>query len=64
MGLMSTVSMIGGLLSPVFAGRVYDVTGRYQSAWMMIAAATMPAVLLILMAKPPRQAVPASTVNS
>lgn len=56
MGLMSTVSMVGGLLSPVFAGRVYDVTGSYHNAWMIIAAATLPSVVLILLAKPPRPA--------
>lgn len=56
MGLMSTISMVGGLLSPVFAGRVYDVTGSYHQAWMIIAVATLPAVVLILLAKPPREA--------
>jgi len=53
MGLMSTVSMVGGLLSPWFAGRVYDMTGSYHNAWMIIAVATLPAVLLIALAKPP-----------
>jgi cyanate permease len=50
---MSTVSMVGGLLSPWFAGRVYDMTGSYHNAWMIIAVATLPAVLLIALAKPP-----------
>ncbi|MDD5288243.1 MAG: MFS transporter [Dehalococcoidales bacterium] len=54
MGLMSTITMVGSLLGPIFAGWVYDATGSYHSAWMIIATATIPGVILILLAKPPR----------
>ena len=54
MGLMSIPSMIGGLFSPVFAGWVYDVTGSYHMAWLIIALASIPAIPLILLAKPPQ----------
>jgi len=54
MGLMASISMIGGLVSPVFAGWVFDVTGSYRLAWWVIALITVPAIPLILLAKPPR----------
>jgi OFA family oxalate/formate antiporter-like MFS transporter len=54
MGLMSLPSMIGGLFSPVFAGWVYDVTGSYHMAWLIIALASIPAIPLILLARPPQ----------
>ena len=53
-GLMSTISMVGGLASPYFAGWIFDVTGSYSQAWQLIALVTIPAIPLILLAKPPR----------
>ncbi len=54
MGLMASISMIGGLASPVFAGWIFDLTGSYRFAWWVIALTTIPAIPLILLAKPPR----------
>lgn len=54
MGLLSTISMIGGLASPVVAGWIFDVTGSYRLAWQIFALATAPAIPLMLLAKPPR----------
>lgn len=54
MGLMMLVSMPGGLASPVLAGWMFDVTGSYQMAWQWFALITVPAVPLILLARPPR----------
>jgi MFS family permease len=53
MGLMVLVTMVGGLMSPVFAGWLFDVTGSYQLAWQLFALVTLPAIPLILLAKPP-----------
>ncbi len=54
MGLMSLMTMIGGLASPVFAGWVFDATGSYRWAWQMLALVTVPAIPLMLLAKPRR----------
>ncbi len=53
MGLMSSVSMLGGLASPVIAGWLFDVMGSYHLAWQLFALATLPAIPLMLLAKPP-----------
>jgi len=57
MGLMSVVSMPAGLVSPVFAGWVFDVTGSYRMAWQIISLMTLPAVFLMLIAAPPKSKV-------
>ena len=54
MGLMGMISMIGGLVSPVIAGWIFDVTGSYRLAWQLFALATLPAIPLMLLAKQPR----------
>jgi len=54
MGLMASVSMLGGLFSPVVAGWVFDVTGTYRLAWQIFSLITFPAVALMLLAKPPQ----------
>ncbi len=54
MGLMSSIGMLGGLASPVIAGWIFDVLGSYRLAWQLSAFITLPAVFLILLAKPPK----------
>jgi len=54
MGLMSIISMMGGLASPVIAGWIFDTMGSYRLAWQLFALVTLPAIPLMLMAKPPR----------
>lgn len=53
MGLMSSIGMLGGLASPVVAGWIFDVTGSYGLAWQIFAVVTLPAIPLLLLAKPP-----------
>ncbi|MFC1965356.1 MFS transporter [Chloroflexota bacterium] len=54
MGLLSAMGMIAGLSSPVIAGWIFDVTGGYRLAWQLFALATVPAIPLMLLAKPPK----------
>jgi MFS family permease len=54
MGLMSLITMIASLTSPVIAGWIFDVTGSYRIAWQIFALITIPAIPLILLAKPPK----------
>ncbi|UCB42620.1 MAG: MFS transporter [Dehalococcoidales bacterium] len=53
MGIMTLVAMVGGLASPIIAGWIFDVTGSYHTAWLLFALVSLPAVPLILLAKPP-----------
>jgi MFS family permease len=53
MGLSSAISMTSGLFSPVIAGWLFDTTGSYSLAWQIFAAITVPAIVLILLTKPP-----------
>ena len=54
MGLISVVSMLGGLSSPIIAGWIFDVTGSYRLAWRIFTLVSIPAIPLMLLAKPPR----------
>ena len=52
-GVMQGIFMAGNILSPVFAGWIYDVHGSYQPAWLILAILTLFSSLLILMLKSP-----------
>jgi len=54
MGAMTLVGMVGGLASPVIAGWIFDITGSYLLAWQLFALVSVPAIPLMLLAKPPR----------
>jgi MFS family permease len=41
--------MIGGALGPVLAGRMFDITGSYQTAFLISAAASVIALILALL---------------
>jgi len=53
MGVMTLISMTGGLASPIIAGWIFDTTGSYQLAWQLFALITVPALPLMLLAKAP-----------
>lgn len=52
-GWVAMIGMLGGVASPVIAGWIFDSTGSYQLAWWIFAVTTIPAIPLILLAKPP-----------
>ena len=54
MGAMALVGMVGGLASPIIAGWIFDFTGSYHLAWQLFALASVPAIPMMLLAKPPR----------
>ena len=54
LGFTGIVSMVGGLVSPVIAGWMFDVTGSYRVAWQIFALVTVPSVPLILLTKAPK----------
>ena len=48
-GLMSSLALVGGVLGPIFAGRMFDVYGNYRRAFLIIApiaAVGAPAIFL------------------
>jgi sugar phosphate permease len=47
-GLAFTIATIGGLLGPVFAGWMYDVTDSYRLAFVLLAVGSLAAVPLVL----------------
>ena len=47
-GLGSTIATLGGLLGPVFAGWMYDVTDSYRVAFVVLSAGSFLAVPLVL----------------
>ena len=54
-GLMFTVSTIGSVAGPIFAGWVHDSTDTYRQAFVVLALATLaaaPAVLMVGEARP------------
>lgn len=53
-GLMTLISTAGGLASPIAAGWTFDVTGSYRLAWQIFALVTLPAIPLMLLARPPK----------
>ncbi|MFC1977586.1 MFS transporter [Chloroflexota bacterium] len=53
-GWLGLISMMGGVASPVIAGWIFDVTGSYRLSWQSFALATLPAIPLLLLARPPR----------
>jgi len=54
MGLISLVSLAGGLSSPIVAGWIFDTTGGYQLAWKAFALISLPAIPFMLLARPPQ----------
>lgn len=53
-GMMTPITLISGVLGPVFAGTVFDVTGSYRPAFTVLAGSILLALVLVLTAKPPK----------
>ena len=53
-GMMTPITLISGVIGPVFAGTVRDVTGSYQLAFTVLAFSILLALMLILTARPPQ----------
>ena len=53
-GMMTPITLISGVVGPVFAGTVYDVTGSYRPAFSILAGSILSALVLVLTAKPPK----------
>lgn len=47
-GLVIGFMTIGGIIGPAFAGWVFDTTGSYQFAWLVLALATAAALVAVL----------------
>lgn len=53
-GLVFTIATLGGLIGPVFAGWMYDETGSYRLAFIILSAGALLAVPLTLSMSQPR----------
>ena len=53
-GFRSSIQMIGIIIGPIVSGYVFDTTGSYQIAFLGFATATIVAMILAIMAAPPR----------
>lgn len=53
-GMMTPITLISGVIGPVFAARVFDITGSYQPAFVVLAGSILVALMLVLTAKPPK----------
>ena len=60
MGFSSLVIMFGMIFGPVFAGVVYDVSGSYRGAFMVLACAAVVGALFFWLAVKPSLPVEAS----
>ncbi|MFH0847270.1 MAG: MFS transporter [Chloroflexota bacterium] len=53
MGFMNSITMIGTVAGPYFAGYTWDATGSYRRAFLVFAVAAAIAMMLALLTKPP-----------
>ncbi|MBI1885750.1 MAG: MFS transporter [Chloroflexi bacterium] len=59
-GLVFTIATVGGVAGPVIAGGIYDWTGGYRPAFLILASGTAMAVPLILSVGRPQSVTPPS----
>jgi sugar phosphate permease len=52
-GMMTPITLISGIVGPVFAATVFDVTGSYRPAFAVLAGSILVALVLVLTAKRP-----------
>jgi MFS family permease len=55
-GFMNPVMMIAGATGPIVAGHVFDTTGSYRPAFLVIGLLTFLAAVVIFFARPRRRA--------
>lgn len=53
MGIIMGISTLAGMATPVFAGAVFDATGSYKGAFLVLGLIAMLSVPMILLARPP-----------
>lgn len=53
-GVMRFISMPVVILAPIYAGWVYDATGSYRDAFVMITALMVVAIVAVLLVRPPK----------
>ncbi len=56
MGILSTGWGLGGLLGPTLGGLIFDLSGNYQSAFLLGEIVSILAFLISIFLKPPRTA--------
>ena len=52
LGLLFFLGMTGGALGPIITGRIYDVSGSYGSAFLIMLAAAVTGVVLSMVLRP------------
>ncbi len=53
LGAVIFIGTIGGAIGPVLAGRVFDITGSYQSFFLLCLALSIAAIILMLFLRQP-----------
>ena len=53
-GILQAIAMTGGILGPIYAGWVYDVTGSYTSAFHITTVIAIAAGVLYFFCLPPK----------
>ncbi|MBU6447044.1 MAG: MFS transporter, partial [Verrucomicrobia bacterium] len=48
-GLTSSCLSLGGIIGPILTGRLIDLTGNYQGAFLLLAAITGVAVIAVIL---------------
>jgi len=51
-GIFIFVGRIGGAISPTLAGRIFDITGSYQTAFLLCLVLSVTAAILMFFVKP------------
>jgi MFS family permease len=52
-GILMAITTIGGAVSPIFAGAIYDATGSYRTAFLVIGLIAAASIPMIFSARPP-----------
>lgn len=54
LGCTAFIGMLGGAISPVIAGWLFETMDSYTVAWKIFAAVSIPSIFMILLARPPQ----------